>query len=104
MRRNIAILILGMGVVFGYGGAFAHATGHWRHHCGHWDESRWGRGERETSAPTSPSAPPQTVVVQPAPAAAPPAQVFVIMPGSTAQPAFGSDRATHIEVVPPATH
>lgn len=93
MRKGLMVL-LGMGVVFGYGSAFARLAHH-RHgecHGGGW-EGRW-RGERgegpdsrfevPAAAPAPVAAPvavPQTVVVPQAPAApAAPAPLIVVVP------------------------
>jgi len=106
--RRLLMVLLGFGVVFGYGSAIAQAR--WRHAHGGGCHSSWrGEGpygwngeerlneERSQPAPVAAPAPaPQTVVVQPAAAPAPaqPApQIFVIMPG--AQPA-----ALPVQVVP----
>ncbi len=85
MRRRILMLLLGMGVFFGYGGAIASASWHAHHHeCGASYGHRWGQPRFEPAEVAPAPAQPQTVVVQPAaapPAAAP--QVFIIMPGAT---------------------
>ena len=92
--RRILLVILGFGVISGFGSAFAHAR-HMRHHGG-CDGDRWGqRWER----PAPVAAPVQTVVVpqaaapapapMPMPYAAPAPQIFVItVPtgGAAAQP------------------
>lgn len=88
MRRRVLMLLLGLGVFFGYGGAIASASWHHRHHdCGRFGEHRWRHGFDEARPAAAPvAAPPQTVVVQPAapaPAAAP--QVYIIMPGASPQ-------------------
>ena len=91
------MVLLGLGVVFGYGGALAsfrhHARGHecgsgweanrgWGH--GRWDERGGGFERSERAAQVAP-----IIVQAPAPVAAPAAapvvtpQVFVIMPGAT---------------------
>jgi hypothetical protein len=100
MRRRALMLLLGMGVVFGYGGAFASASWHLRHHhdCGAWSDRQWEHGRPGAEAP-APAPQPQTVVVQPA--AAPPAagsQVFIIMPGASSPQVVQAQPAT-----PPAT-
>lgn len=84
--RRPLMLLLSLGVVFGYGGAFASL--HHRHHpCG----ARWDPDARFEERVTPQAAPaavaPQTIVVQPAapaPVAAPAPQIFVIMPGAAA--------------------
>ncbi|MBL8938461.1 MAG: hypothetical protein JNM69_28095 [Archangium sp.] len=93
--------LLALGVVGGYGSAFAHAA-HWRAHggChgqqmggwhdGRFQDDRWGNRfeERAEVKQAAPAAQPQTVVVQsPAPAAAPAPQIYVIMPGAQQAPA-----------------
>lgn len=98
MRRAL-IFLLSLGVILGYGGAIASARWHAGHGgCEHsrFDDrfhhpgfDRFGddRFDRERQAQPQPqqAAVPQTVVVQPAAAAAAPApQIFVIMPGATA--------------------
>ncbi len=91
--RRVLIVLLGFGVIAGYGSAFASARWHARHHggCeGRWEErsDRFDRFDRrDESRPAAAPVAPQTVVVPqaaPAPAAAP--QVFVIMPGMQAVP------------------
>ncbi len=86
--------LLAFGVVGGYGSAIARAA-YWRGAChgSAWQEGHGGRHgfgpHRFEEAREEPKAvaQPQTVVVQqPAPAAAPAPQIFVIMPGG-AQPA-----------------
>jgi len=90
------MVLLGLGVVFGYGGAFAsfrhHARGHECGSNGGWEANRgWGHGrwddrserlERGTQqvAPIIVQAPAQAVAPA-APVVTP--QVFVIMPGAT---------------------
>ncbi|MGV3620048.1 MAG: hypothetical protein ACO1OB_04485 [Archangium sp.] len=92
--RRILLVVLGFGVISGFGSAFAHAR-HMRHHGG-CDGERWGqRWDRRGEVNQAP-APVQTVVVPqaaPAPApmpyAAPAPQIFVItVPsgGAAAQP------------------
>ncbi len=98
--RRPLVVLLSLGVIFGFGSAFASA--HHRMHGGgchdRWSGERFGeRGPWEERyeprfappAPAPVAAPqPQTVIVQPpAPAAAAPApapQIFVIMPGAAA--------------------
>ncbi len=85
MFRRPLMVLLGLGVIFGYGGAAA-SFRHHRGECHGWQErSEWQRGDRAPQAAAAP------VIVQ-APAAAPAAvspvvtpQVFIIMPGA-AQP------------------
>lgn len=93
--RRILLVILGFGVISGFGSAFAHAR-YMRHHggCDAGGGDRWGqrwdrRGEFTPPAPQ----PVQNVVMPqaaaPAPYAAPAPQIFVItVPsgGAAAQP------------------
>lgn len=90
--RRILLVILGFGVVSGFGSAFAHAR--WRaHHHGGCEGGRWSERWNRSDAVTPP-APVQTVVVPqaapppaPIPYAAPAPQVFVItVPTGAAQP------------------
>jgi hypothetical protein len=91
MPRRFLAVILGFGVLFGFGSGFAslawHAHHGWGHGaCAHGRYADWGEeGPRGAAAP-APQAQlqPQTVVV-PA-AAAPSPQVFIIMPGAGATP------------------
>lgn len=97
--RRLLMVLLGLGVVFGYGSSIAAAR--WRYAHGGGCHSSWHgpgpHGWDEERTQPAPAAPPQTVVVQPpaaAPAPAQPApQIFVIMPG--AQPA-----AAPVQVLP----
>lgn len=118
-RRPLMVL-LSLGVVFGYGGAIASARWHARHGCedrwghhGRFDDRRFGgaafdgrfdRFEGERAEPQrAPAAPaqPQTVVVQPAaPAAAPAPQIFIIMPGATAPQAVTQVAASAAPATP----
>lgn len=96
MRRPLLVL-LGFGVIAGYGSAFASARWHGRH-CG-MERDRWEQADRFDRRDfgrdfdrrdAAPVAAPQTVVVpQAAPAPAAPApQVFVItVPSASAAPA-----------------
>ena len=90
MRRRVLMLLLGMGVLFGYGGAIASASWHMRHlhhhGCGSSSDHRWGPDRFAPATVAPAAAQPQTVVVQSAAAvpAAPP-QVFIIMPGASPQ-------------------
>lgn len=77
--RRLLMVLLGLGVVFGYGSAAASA--HWRHAHGGECRSSWrGHGpygwspdERLSEERSQPAPAPQTVVVQPpAPAQAAP--------------------------------
>ena len=90
MRRRVLMLLLGMGVLFGYGGAIASASWHMRHAhhhgCGASNERRWGTDRFEPATQAPAAVQPQTVVVQPAaPVLAAPPQVFIIMPGASPQ-------------------
>lgn len=91
--RRILIVVLSLGVFFGYGSAIARASWYARHGgegrgCGAW-QSRYDRGDgygryrNEAPAPAAAPAPvaPQTVVVQP-PAA--PAPVYIVIPQGAA--------------------
>ncbi len=95
-RRPFLVVLLSLGVVFGYGSAFA-SMRHRMHGChdggghwGHWEQSQ--RFEGPPPAPLTVAAPPAPapvsapVIVAPAPAAAPAPivmpQVFVVMPGA----------------------
>lgn len=94
MRKGLMVL-LGLGVVFGYGSAFARLAHHRHGEChGGWQE-RWhgergdgpdSRFEVPAAAPAAAPAPapvaaPQTVVVPQAPAApAAPAPIIVVVP------------------------
>jgi hypothetical protein len=94
--RRPLIVLLSLGVIFGFGSAFAQA--HHRMHGGggchdrFGEHAQWEERYEPRFAPPAPAplaAPqPQTVIVQPAaPAAAAPApapQIFVIMPGAAA--------------------
>lgn len=114
MRKGL-IIVLGLGVVFGYGSAFARLAH--RGHCmrgGPPCESRWDRGDARSEvappAPFAPSnaplvAPTQAPVVAPtvvAPAAAPasPAPIIVVVPVNGA-PAPAAPAATPIVVTVP---
>lgn len=80
MRRRRWILVLSAGVILGFGSGFAHLFGHGHHGACHGaHELSPSRGEAPAAAGF---APPQTVVVQPAPA--PGAQVFIVTPGAAA--------------------
>ena len=103
--RRILLVILGFGVISGFGSAFAHAR-YMRHHggCDGGGGDRWGqRWER----PSPVAAPVQTVVVpqaapapvqMPAPYAAPAPQIFVIT-----VPSGGSQPVAPVVVTTPAT-
>jgi hypothetical protein len=88
--RRVLLVLLGLGVFFGYGSAIASARWHARAHHGGGCENRWSQryGDRNESA--RPAANTQTVVVPqapapaPAPAAAPSQQIFLVMPGAQA--------------------
>lgn len=86
--RRVLIVLLGLGVFFGYGSALAAARWHWRAHHGGGCESRWrghhGLDERsERFEAPRPAVAPQAV--SPAPAAAPASQqIFLVMPGAQA--------------------
>lgn len=94
MRRRIAIVLLSLGVFFGYGSALARASWYARHGgegCHGW-QSRYDRGydrydrnrdrnEAPAAAAPAPVAAPQTIVVQP-PAA--PAPVYIVVPQGNA--------------------
>ncbi len=106
MRKGL-IVLLGAGVVFGYGSAFARMAHHhrgggdWRGGChsSRWDDRSFGaRGEEPSrfnapntvvnNAPAAPAASPSNnIVVQaPAPAAAPQPLIIVIPQGNQAGP------------------
>lgn len=96
--RRVLIVLLGLGVFFGYGSAIASARWHWRAHHGGGCESRWNQhGGRyddrfdrsdfgRPAAAAAPAPAPQTVVVPQAaaPAPAPSQQIFLVMPGAQA--------------------
>lgn len=109
--RRVLIVVLGLGVFFGYGSAIASARWHWRAHHGGGCESRWGGPHRgsddrfdrfEAPRPAAvPAAAPaaQTVVVPPA-APAPSQQIFLVMPGAQA-PAAAPQVITVPAAAPP---
>ncbi|HEY1086095.1 MAG TPA: hypothetical protein VGE37_00325 [Archangium sp.] len=81
--RRVLIVLLGFGVLFGYGSAFASARWHWRAHHGGGCENRWGqryddRFDRNDFARPVAAPPPA------APAPAPSQQIFLVMPGAQA--------------------
>lgn len=90
--RRVLIVLLSLGVFFGYGSAIARASWYARHGsegrgCHGW-QSKYDRSDRydrsrfEAPAPAAaPAAAPQTVVVQP-PAA--PAPVYIVVPQGAA--------------------
>lgn len=89
MFRRPLMVLLSLGVVFGYGGAFASFRHHAHaHECsgGRWGDNRWERWEQRATPAAAP-----VIVQAPAPAPAPASapvvtpQVFIIMPGG-AQP------------------
>lgn len=94
MRRPLLVL-LGFGVIAGYGSALAHARHHgggchsrWSEHSERFEHPGFDRFERrDEPRPVAAPVAPQTVVVpQAAPAAAPAPQIFVIMPGAPSAP------------------
>ncbi len=89
MFRRPLMVLLGLGVVFGYGGALASFRHHGGGECHRWeDRSDWQRGDpradRFNASPPSQAAAP--VIVQAPAAPQSPVvtpQVFIIMSGAT---------------------
>lgn len=111
--RRVLIVLLGFGVLFGYGSAFASARWHWRAHHGGGCDNRWGQRSddrfdrndfaRPVAAPPPVAPAPQTVVVpQAAPAPAPSQQIFLVMPGAQAPAAAPQVITIPAQVAPSA--
>ncbi len=88
MFRRPLMVLLSLGVVFGYGGAFASFRHHaYAHECngggGRWGDHRWERWEQRSERAPAAVAPVIVQAAAPAPVSAPAVtpQVFIIMPG-----------------------
>lgn len=90
--RRVAMVVLSMGVILGFGSGFARIA-HARHGChDEWRRDWHGQRGWEHSAPMGPAAP--VVVQAPAVAAAPPQviqapapQIYIVMPSGSVVPA-----------------
>lgn len=96
--HRIAIVLLSLGVIFGFGSGFA-SIARWKHHggCDRWPdrhasyESRWQHGEAQAPMATPPAAAapapaPVVYVVMPQAQAAAPAPIIVQAAAPAAQP------------------
>jgi hypothetical protein len=82
MPRTALVVLLSLGVLFGFGRGFAALAGHHHHDCAAWG-GHPGRHPDEAAAVAPAAVQPQTIVVQPAaPAPAPAPQILIITPGA----------------------